>query len=89
MVEVIQIHSSCFNLSSCLSSKLVFGLEKRRIFFMAFTFWVPTFGLIDFLIFHLIGGGFLQTLLSWTLALLVSGPGTMMLVYFLTNNKRE
>jgi hypothetical protein len=55
---------------------------------MVFTFWVPTFGLIDFLIFHLIGKGFLQTLLSWTLAVLVSGPGTMMLVYLLTH-KRE
>jgi len=54
---------------------------------MVLTFWLPTFGLIDFLTCHLMEVSFLQTLLSLTLALFVGGPGTIILFDFLTKEK--
>ena len=61
--------------------------KSGGVCFMVLTFWLPTFGLIDFLTCHLMGVSFLQTLLSWTLALFVGTPVTMILFDFLTKGK--
>lgn len=42
--------------------------------FMALTFWVPAFGLVYFVIYHLMGTGCLQMFLSWVLALFIGVP---------------
>lgn len=54
------------------------------VYFFLFSFWIPGCGLISFLIFNLLGVGSLHVFLSLTLALLFIGPGTLLLIDFLT-----